>query len=273
MAQTKKALLVDITRCIGCRACETACKEKNGLPMDDGAASGEPRSNRGERELSATTYNVVQERSGRFVRNFCRHCNEPTCASVCPVGAFTKLEAGPVVYDEDKCMGCRYCMMACPFHIPRYEWNRVTPRVRKCTFCADRVAQGKPTACSEACPVGATTFGDRDVLIAEAQARIRENPNGYVNHVYGVEEAGGTSMLFLSDVPFEQLGMRVDLPREPLPLLTFRVLSKIPDIVVLGGVMLGGIWWITHRREEVAKAEGAERQAASAGVRKPGGPA
>ncbi len=271
MAKTKKALLVDITRCIGCRACETACKEKNGLPMDDLPASGQPRSNRGQRELSATTFNVVQERSGRFVRNFCRHCDDPTCASVCPVGAFTKLESGPVVYDADKCMGCRYCMMACPFQIPRYEWNRVTPRVRKCTFCADRVEQGKPTACTEACPVGATVFGDRDALIAEAQARIRDNPKGYVNHVYGIEEAGGTSMLFLSDVPFEQLGMRVDLPREPLPLLTFRALSKIPDIVVLGGVMLGGIWWITHRREEVARAEATERQGQSTGQTKPGG--
>jgi formate dehydrogenase iron-sulfur subunit len=118
------------------------------------------------------------------------------------------------------------------------------------------VAAGKQTACADACPTGATKFGERDDLIAEAQKRIRENPGNYVNHIYGLNEVGGTSVLLLSSVPFEDFGYRTDLTRDPLPLLTYRVLSRIPDFVPLGGMLLGGIWWITHRREEVAAAEG-----------------
>ncbi len=152
-------------------------------------------------------------------------------------------------------MGCRYCMVACPFGVPKYEWNKVLPRVQKCTMCADRVSAGKPTACTEACPTGATKFGEREDLIAEAQQRIRENPGNYVSHIYGVNEVGGTSVLLLSSVPFEEFGYRSDLGGDPLPLLTYRVLSRIPDFVPLGGIMLGGIWWITHRREEVSAAE------------------
>lgn len=123
-------------------------------------------------------------------------------------------------------------------------------------MCADRAAAGKPTACTEACPTGATKFGDRNALVAEAQQRIRENPKEYVNRVYGLSEVGGTSVLLLSSVPFEHFGYRTHLIGEPLPLLTYRVLSRIPDLVSLGGVLLGGIWWITHRRVKVAAAEG-----------------
>ncbi len=112
------------------------------------------------------------------------------------------------------------------------------------------------TACAEVCPTGATKFGERDELIAEAKQRLHENPGNYVNHIYGLEEVGGTSVLLLSSVPFENFGYRTDLVREPLPLFTFRVLSRIPDMVALGGVLLGGIWWITNRRAEVAAAEG-----------------
>jgi formate dehydrogenase iron-sulfur subunit len=152
-------------------------------------------------------------------------------------------------------MGCRYCMVACPFGVPKYEWNKVLPRVQKCTMCSDRVAAGNQTACAEACPTGATKFGERDELIAEAQKRIHDNPGNYVNHIYGLTEVGGTSVLLLSSVPFEQFGYRADLSQDPLPMLTYRVLSRIPDFVPLGGMMLGGVWWITHRREEVATAE------------------
>ena len=155
-------------------------------------------------------------------------------------------------------MGCRYCMAACPFGVPKYEWGKLLPRIRKCTLCPDRVAAGKPTACAEVCPTGATKFGERDDLISEAQQRIRDNPGKYVNHIYGLTEVGGTSVLLLSSVPFEEFGYRASLPGNPLPMLTYRVLSRIPDIVPLGGVLLGGVWWITHRREEVAAAESRE---------------
>jgi formate dehydrogenase iron-sulfur subunit len=171
------------------------------------------------------------------------------------VGALQKTAAGPVTYDEGKCMGCRYCMVACPFGVPKYEWGKVLPRVQKCTMCADRVAAGQKTACADICPTGATKFGERDDLILEAQQRIRDNPGQYVNHIYGLTEVGGTSVLLLSSVPFEEFGYRADLSRDPLPLLTYRVLSRIPDFVPLGGMLLGGVWWITHRREEVTAFE------------------
>jgi formate dehydrogenase iron-sulfur subunit len=179
------------------------------------------------------------------------------------VGAFQKTAAGPVVYDEDKCMGCRYCMLACPFGVPRYEWNSTLPRVRKCDMCAQRVAAGQPTSCAEICPTGATKFGEREELLAEARQRIQANPQQYTNYIYGETEVGGTAVLLLSSVPFSEFGYQSDLLREPLPLLTYRVLSKIPDLVTLGGLLLGGIWWLTNRRDEVALAE-------AQGTKKPG---
>lgn len=242
----KKGILFDSTLCVGCGACYQACKEKNDLPQTTADYLAD--------DLSARTYTVVNRRNGRFIRQMCMHCDTPTCASVCPVGALVKTPAGPVLYNEDKCMGCRYCMQACPFGVPRYEWDSALPRVRKCTLCSDRVAAGLATACATVCPTGATKFGDRDELIEEAKARIRANPDKYVNHIYGVEEVGGTSVLLLSDVPFESLGYRTNLSKEPLPLLTWNVLQHIPNLVSVGGVLMGGIWWITNRRTEVQRA-------------------
>jgi formate dehydrogenase iron-sulfur subunit len=242
-----KSLLIDITKCIGCRSCEAACKAQNKLPENE------------DKDLTALTYTKVMERGDRFVRKMCMHCQNPTCVSVCPVGALQKTALGPVIYDETKCMGCRYCMAACPFQIPRYEWSSAFPRVRKCIMCKDRVAKGLQTACAEACPVGATIFGERDELIREAQNRIRQEPDKYVNYIYGFSEVGGTGMLFISDIPFEKLGFRMDLLHEPLPNLTWNVLEKIPKVVVVGSTLLFGIWWITNRREEVQRAEAEER--------------
>jgi formate dehydrogenase iron-sulfur subunit len=242
-----KALLYDATVCIGCKQCEQACAEKNKLRYDDTVAAEERQSDH--------KFTVVLTKGDKFMRRLCMNCQEPACASVCPVGALQKTAAGPVTYDEGKCMGCRYCMVACPFGVPKYEWGKVLPRVQKCTMCADRVAAGRKTACADICPTGATKFGDRDDLILEAQQRIRDNPGQYVNHIYGLTEVGGTSVLLLSSVPFEEFGYRADLSRDPLPLLTYRVLSRIPDFVPLGGMLLGGVWWITHRRDEVAAFE------------------
>ena len=243
----KKGLLFDVTRCVGCGACYQACKERNRLPQSAVDFL--------EDELTDRTLTVVKNRNQRFVRQLCMHCEVPTCASVCPVAALEKTPSGPVVYHADRCIGCRYCMVACPFSIPRYEWNNVLPRVRKCDLCADRLATGLPTACAEVCPTGATLFGERERLIEEARERIAANPKGYVNHVYGLEEVGGTSLLLLSDVPLEQLGYPSGLMKEPLPLLTWSVLQKIPNFVAVGSVLLGGIWWITARRDEVRQAE------------------
>jgi len=147
-------------------------------------------------------------------------------------------------------------MMACPFSVPKYEWTKALPLVRKCDMCFDRLARGLPTACAEACPTGATKFGDRDELIAEAKERIANGQGQHVNHIYGLEEVGGTSVLLLSGVPFETFGYKTDVSTEALPLLTYRVLSHIPDVVTIGAVALGGIWWLSNRKEEVAVAEG-----------------
>jgi formate dehydrogenase iron-sulfur subunit len=243
-----KAILYDATLCIGCKQCEQACAEKNKLRYDETVAA--------EQRQSEHKFTVVLSKNDKFMRRMCMNCNEPACASVCPVAALRKTKEGPVIYEVSRCMGCRYCMLACPFGVPRYEWGSVNPKVQKCTMCDDRVAAGQVTACTEACPTGATKFGDRDALIAEAQQRLRDNPANYVNHIYGIDEVGGTSVLLMSSVPFEDFGYREDLPHDPLPERTFAVQKQIPEFVPLWGSLLGGVWWITHRREEVAEAEG-----------------
>jgi formate dehydrogenase iron-sulfur subunit len=146
-------------------------------------------------------------------------------------------------------------MQACPFQVPRYEWSSNNPRVTKCILCHDRIAQGLPTACAEACPTGATSFGDRDEMLAEAIRRIASEPDKYVQKVYGQNEVGGTSVFYISSVPFEQLGFNTKLQQTPMPQLTWNALSKIPGIVSVGGVMLFGIYWITNRRQEVREYE------------------
>ena len=257
-----KSVLYDSTLCVGCRLCEEACAKRNKLPYDDAIAKRE--------ELSAFKLTTIVTRGDKFMRRLCMNCQDPACASVCPVGALRKTAEGPVTYDEDRCMGCRYCMVACPFSVPKYEWGKVLPRVRKCDMCADRVAAGHETACAEACPTGATKFGDRDELIVEAKDRIAKSPGQYVNHIYGLEEVGGTSTLLLSSVPFDSFGLHT--PKEALPMLTYRVLSHIPDLVSMGGVLLGGVWWITHRREEVAAHEAQEQGAKNGDKKKDGEP-
>ena len=236
-------LLIDTTRCIGCGACASACKEQNKLPGPV------------EEVTTAYTWTTVQPHEGVFVRTLCMHCEVPTCVSVCPVGAMKKTPEGPVVYDAEICMGCRYCMMACPFDVPKYQWNRPVPVVGKCILCASRVKEGKPTACAEACPVEATIFGKRDDLIWEARTRIRKSPGAYVDHIYGLTEAGGTSVLMVSGAPFEKLGLKTNLPNQPPAMRTWQVLSNIPDFVGVWAVFLYGVHWITARREEVWKVE------------------
>jgi formate dehydrogenase iron-sulfur subunit len=244
----KPAILTDLTKCVGCEACVWACKEVNDLPRGDGAA-----------KLSATTWTAVEHHGGVNVRRQCMHCLDPTCASVCPVGALHKSASGAVVYDADRCIGCRYCMLSCPFGIPKYEWDSPLPKVQKCILCAEkRLAEGRQPACTEACPTGATIFGDRDELLREAHRRIEAEPERYVDHVYGETEAGGTSVLYLSAVPFEEIGFAAGLDDEPYPRLTWEILAKLPNVVSIGGVALLGIWWISGRRDTLERARRGE---------------
>ena len=246
-----KAILYDATQCVGCLECEKACAAQNDLPYDDAVAK--------VKQTSATkyTYVAVKNDTGeeKYMRHLCMHCLDPTCVSVCPVKALVKTKEGPVVYDASKCMGCRYCIQACPFQIPKYEWTKAIPTVKKCIMCSDRVAAGKQTACAEACPTGATLFGDRDLLLVEARKRLDENPLQYFHHIYGEKEAGGTGVMMLSSVRMGEWGFPTNLGTESLPSLTEGVLSHVPDVVTIGSAVLGGIYWITHRRDIVRKAE------------------
>lgn len=245
--ETTKGLLFDSTLCVGCGACYLACKERNHLPKTTSDFLKD--------DLSERTYSVVQKRNNRYIRRLCMHCKVPTCVSVCPVGALEKTSTGPVIYHEDRCIGCRYCMQACPFNIPRYEWSSALPLVRKCDMCADRQKAGLATACATVCPTKATTYGDRDALIQEARERLAAHPERYVNRIYGLEEVGGTSVLILAGVGMETLGYPDHVSHDPLPLLTWNVLQHIPNFVMFGAVLLGGVWWITNRRFEVETAE------------------
>jgi len=240
-------VLVDTTLCVGCRGCEAACAEANHNPAppagDDVFAK--------ERETSETAFTVVNKAPGtnRFGKRQCLHCIAPACASACPVRALDKKPEGPVTYDPSACLGCRYCMIACPFEIPKYEYSSNTPRVRKCTFCHERQLAGLKPACVEVCPSGALTFGRRDEMLELAKTRIYTNKDRYIHHVYGEHEAGGTSWLYISDVPYEKLALRTGMPDERYPSLVAGALGAPPFVMTLWPPLLMGIYAFSKRRE------------------------
>ncbi len=243
MGNEPYAILLDFTRCIGCGACERECARVNGLPDDP------PEDKLDHRNFTV----VLKHDSGQYYRRMCMHCEDPACVSVCPVAALEKTDAGPVVYHPDKCIGCRYCMVACPFQIPKYEWHKSIPVVRKCIMCNSRIENGEEPACAWVCPVDACRFGPREKLLAIAKRRVSQMPDRYVDYIYGENEVGGTSILMLSGVPFEDLGFKMDVGEQALPRLTWTVMSKIPNVVITGGIMLGGISWIINRRMDLQK--------------------
>ena len=242
-----KAILTDITKCIGCLNCVSACKDTYGLDNDV------PRVWQKNDGLSANNWTaILQKPEGHYIRKQCRHCLEPACASACPVGALHQTPEGAVVYDQDRCLGCRYCMMACPYGIPRYDWDEPVPYIRKCVLCHDRLERGEQPACTAACPEEATIFGDRDELIALAHQRILNNPGTYIDRVWGEKEFGGTSVLYLSDIDlgFLVFGARTDTL--PLPATTELAMKSVPFAFLgMGGAMLG-INWIIKRRQKLA---------------------
>ncbi len=239
---TSKGVLVDLTRCIGCRGCQVACKAWNDRKSDKTSLAGNFTN---PKQLNSDTYTrisfVEQEREDQpvwsFIKNQCMHCADPACLSACPVGAFSKTPEGAVVYNFGRCIGCRYCMVACPFNIPKYEWESTSPWIRKCTFCADRLAAGQTPACIKVCPTNVMFFGELEEVKKEAEKRLAENPGKYVNHIYGKEEAGGTSWMYLSAIPFEQIGFNTKIPDVKLPNLTWNMLSEIP--VKVGALVVG----------------------------------
>jgi Fe-S-cluster-containing dehydrogenase component len=256
-------VLVDTTLCVGCRACEAACSEANRNPAppegDDVLST-----RRETTEHAFTVVNKVEGVDGRFAKRQCMHCISPACASACPVRAMDKKPEGPVTYDPTNCLGCRYCMIACPFDIPKYEYSSNNPRVRKCSFCAERQAAGLKPACTEVCPSGALTFGRRGELLDLAKTRIYTNPGKYVHHIYGEHEAGGTSWLYIADVPLEKLALRSGTPEKDVPSLVAGALGAPPFVMTLWPPLLMGIYMFSKRREN-GDAHDAEKKEESHG--------
>ncbi len=263
------AMLIDTTRCIGCRGCQVACKSWNELGAGTSAFS---ESGTNPRHLDARTFTRVLfqevtapggETRWTFVKRQCMHCVDPACAAACPVGALTKLASGPVVYRDDRCIGCRYCMLACPFQVPKFEWAARVPFVRTCTFCADRQALGKAPACAATCPTGALRFGDRAALVAEAHRRIDGAPGRYQRTVYGETTGGGTSMLYLTALSFDDLGLarlgfRTDLGDLPHGRRSREWMSGVPWIAAgVGGLSLC-LHRLNQRKADVRRREGEE---------------
>lgn len=256
------AVLHDTTLCVGCRRCESACNKVNELPAPE-VPFDDLNVLETDRRTTSKTYTVVNKYDGAgtpgkpvFRKIQCNHCLEPACASACFVRAFKKTPEGAVVYDASVCVGCRYCMVACPFNIPTYEYGKaLDPKVMKCTMCHPRVKEGKLPGCVEACPVEALTFGTRDDLLKIARARIAEHPERYVNHVYGEHEMGGTSWLYVTGASFESIGMREDLGTVSAPRLTAGALGAVPIVVGLWPVLLTGIWAVSKRKDKIAVEE------------------
>jgi Fe-S-cluster-containing dehydrogenase component len=259
-----RAVLVDTTRCVGCRRCEQACNEANpDLPRKPAGHYADPAVGAQPRRMDAADYTVVNRYAAAagagapvHVKFQCMHCLEPACVSACIVGALVRNESGAVAYDAWKCIGCRYCMVACPFQVPAYEYpNALAPQVRKCTFCEQtRLAKGRRPACVEACPMEVMTFGSRPTLLRMAWERIRARPDRYQSHVYGEHEVGGAAWLYLAAAPFERIGFP-RLGNHPVPRFTEPIQHAIfkwflPPLGLYAA--LGGVWWYIAARKKGA---------------------
>ncbi|MGB9701257.1 MAG: 4Fe-4S dicluster domain-containing protein [Candidatus Kapaibacteriota bacterium] len=269
---TKDAMgvLVDVGVCVGCRNCERACQEAHNLPTQD------PESYH-NREVfkefrrpdthSLTVVNQFDNPNNKLipydVKYQCMHCNEPACVSACIVGAFTKHKNGAVTWDTDKCIGCRYCMVACPFQIPTFEYDKaLQPRIMKCDFCFERTKEGLLPACVANCPVEAITYGPRDEILQLAKKRIKRNPEKYIQKIFGEDEVGGTSWLYIAPVDFEKL-MFPKLGDQPAPGVTEAIQHGIfsyfiPPLALFG--WLGGVMWLSKRKKELLTEENNEEE-------------
>ncbi|MCJ7593627.1 MAG: 4Fe-4S dicluster domain-containing protein, partial [Desulfobacterales bacterium] len=249
--------------------CQVACKSWNNLPGERTQFSetlSNPRylnSNNFTRIIFREVVKPGGQLSWHFISRGCMHCNDPACVSACPVAALEKLASGPVIYHDDRCIGCRYCMMACPFQIPKFQWSSAVPLVRKCTFCADRLAIGLGPACSTSCPTETLLFGDRKELLKEAHHRINTQAGKYYPQVYGEKTAGGTSKLYLTAVSFEELGLnhrgfRTDRGEVPQSIYGREWMSKVPWVALGVGGLAVGLHYLSKRRAEVLEGESRE---------------
>ncbi len=228
------AVLVDLTQCAGCRMCEFSCAETNDLPEPDYEEKTVDDIQRDTSDKQWQVVNRFETSAGEvYVRRQCMHCVEPACAAACLTKALVKTDEGPVIWRSDKCMGCRYCMISCPFDVPKFEYHSAVPRIQKCRMCWERLEQGEKPACVENCPAEALVFGRRSELLEVARERIYRNPGDYVSHIYGEKEAGGTSWLYLSPVPFEELDFPTNLDTTSYPELTRDFLTAVPVVLTV----------------------------------------
>jgi formate dehydrogenase iron-sulfur subunit len=229
----QKAFLFDASRCIDCRACMVACSVENKIEMDKTRIWVAGVGLKGEfPNLSRAT--MVYH---------CMHCAAPDCLSACPVGAYTKRDDGPVIYDAKKCIGCRYCMNACPFGVPHFDYEKGLIEgafIDKCTMCPQRIDNGLEPACVATCPTDALVFGERSDLLKEAHARIAAHPGRYISHVYGETENGGTSYLVLSHVAFAELGLPALGPK-PVRDMSESVMELTIPVALGWGAILTGL--------------------------------
>jgi Fe-S-cluster-containing dehydrogenase component len=254
----KFGTLVDIPRCIGCESCSVACKLYNGLEWlpEQKAKTAVERATEPNKGLWATEWTAIGEyhpelgsdETIRFVKSQCFHCDEPSCVSACFSKAFQKLPEGPVIYDQSLCVGCRYCMLACPFDIIKYEWDKAIPGCRKCQMCAPRVVAGEAPACVSVCPTGALFYGEKDVVLEEARKRIAAG--GYIDHIFGENEAGGTGWLYISDIPFEELRFRSDVTTKSLPSYTETYMAATPIVGIAWAAVLAGLYVYNNKGKD-----------------------
>jgi Fe-S-cluster-containing dehydrogenase component len=241
-----KGILYDSTKCKGCRGCEFDCADVHGLPTPP----AEVPAIRKTSERANSVINTYETEKGKvFVKRQCMHCNEPACVAACLTKAMHKNETGPVTWDGDKCMGCRYCMISCPFDMPKFEYHSANPKIQKCDMCFERLKTGESPACVYNCPNDALLYGKRRDLIKEARKRINEKPELYYDYIYGEHDAGGTGWVYLSPVSFDQLGLNMSLQQSSYPGLTKGFLYSVPTVFVLVPTLLLGLHKATKNNQ------------------------
>ncbi|MCB9834186.1 MAG: 4Fe-4S dicluster domain-containing protein [Planctomycetes bacterium] len=234
-------MLIDVNMCGGCHECMAACMKKQGFEGDPEQVT----------KLSATARTILEHAGDYNVRKFCRHCIDPACVGACPAKALVRTDYGAVKYDSDRCMGCRYCMISCPYDIPRYEWDEVAPKIQKCDMCWDRIEAGGIPACAEACPAGATLFGEREELLAEARTRIQDAPEEYLDYIYGEHDNGGYAILMIGPKEIAAVRGGIDFADSSPAAIARGVLKQLPGFAVVGAAALFGIYWFAGRRNRV----------------------
>ena len=263
--QNSMGVLVDLTRCVGCRSCEAACNAEQNMPepakpftdqsvFDEGVHGQKRRTD--ENSLTVVNrYDVPGLDHPLFRKVQCNHCQEPACLTSCFVAAYTKTPEGAVIYNQDVCVGCRTCMIACPFYIPTFRYSSAfDPSIVKCIFCYDtRLKHGRPPACVEACPQEALTFGKRKDLIKVGRRRIEENKGRYEDHIYGEFEAGGTSWMYLSSVPFDKVGFDTSISHVPIIDHVKNFLGIVPMVLTIWPALFTGFHLLATRKERRAK--------------------